>query len=304
MSVLIPCYNGERFIAEAVNSALDQTWANVEVVVVDDGSTDGSVNVLKEFGGQITWETGPNRGACAARNRAFELSSGELVQFLDADDVIAPDKVSHQYAVMEQHRADMVLCKFGLFGDGLGRRPEKRPHPVPTGDPFLYFAMHPIGTPAALYRREIVNRAGGFLEGLSRGQEANFHLRAGALNPTLAMLDEILVWVRLHDGPKITHRPTRSDEVTWSLCDVAQHVDRIQGWTAERQQWLSREILQAARVSYAEGKTDVARQGLRLAHEINPEVDRGDHLVRRVLTALLGPARAESVVCRLRRLYG
>ena len=92
VSILIPCYNGESFVREAIDSALNQTWANVEVVVVDDGSTDNSVDILKSYGDRIICETGPNRGACAARNRAFELSSGDLIQYLDADDKLCLDK--------------------------------------------------------------------------------------------------------------------------------------------------------------------------------------------------------------------
>lgn len=300
VSILIPCYNGADFVREAVDSALNQTWNSVEVVVVDDGSLDGSVEVLKSFGDQIILDSGPNRGACAARNRAFELSSGDLIQFLDADDKLAQNKIERQYAEMQAKNADLVLCKFGLFGDDRGARPEKRLHPDPEGDPFLYFAAYPIGTPAALYRREVVKRAGGFLTGLSRGQEANFHLRVGALSPVVTMLDELLVWVRMHDGPKITNRPTKSDEVTWSLCNVARHVTSIEGWTDERREWISREILQAARVCYAEGKLEIAREGLELAFEINAHVGRDDHLLRKIFTAIIGPVRSESVVNRLR----
>ena len=71
ISIVIPCYNAERYVGEAIRSALSQTYPNVEIIVIDDGSTDGSLDVIRSFGGAIRWETGPNRGGCAARNREF-----------------------------------------------------------------------------------------------------------------------------------------------------------------------------------------------------------------------------------------
>jgi GT2 family glycosyltransferase len=96
VSILIPCYNAERWVAQAIESALAQTWPNKEVIVVDDGSTDGSLIEIKKFDGCIRWETGPNRGGNVARNRLLELSNGEWLQYLDADDYLLPEKVADQ----------------------------------------------------------------------------------------------------------------------------------------------------------------------------------------------------------------
>src|SRR5947208_2592225 len=96
VSILIPCYNAERWIAQAIESALAQTWPEKEVVVVDDGSTDGSLDVIKQFDGRIRWETGPNRGGNMARNRLRELAGGDWLQYLDADDYLLPDKIDDQ----------------------------------------------------------------------------------------------------------------------------------------------------------------------------------------------------------------
>ena len=96
VSILIPCHNAEAFVADAIESALGQTHPNVEVVVVDDGSTDRSLEVIRSYDGRIRWETGPCRGACAARNRALALSLGEFIQFLDSDDLLLPQKIERQ----------------------------------------------------------------------------------------------------------------------------------------------------------------------------------------------------------------
>jgi glycosyltransferase involved in cell wall biosynthesis len=96
VSILIPCYNAERWIAQAIESSLAQTWTEKEVIVVDDGSTDSSLDVIQKFDGRIRWQTGPNRGGNAARNRLLELARGEWLQYLDADDWLMPDKILDQ----------------------------------------------------------------------------------------------------------------------------------------------------------------------------------------------------------------
>src|SRR5438132_1122109 len=93
VSILIPVYNAEAFVAEAIQSALDQTWPAKEVIAVDDGSTDRSPEILEGFGGRVKIIEQENRGASAARNRALNQAQGEFIQFLDADDLLSPDKL-------------------------------------------------------------------------------------------------------------------------------------------------------------------------------------------------------------------
>ncbi len=304
VSILIPCYNGEKFVAEAIESALGQTHSHVEVVVVDDGSTDNSVEVLKSFGDRIVFEAGPNQGACVARNRAFELSSGEYIQFLDADDKLDPRKLELQLPLLMNDQADMVLCKFGLFGDHKGERPEKRIHPEPTGDPFLYFLEFYIGTPAAVYRRCFVEKSGGFLPGLNRGQEADYHLRVAALNPRVAMVDDILVWVRMHDGDRISNRPSEINQIVTTLCHMVEYMTTHEAWTTERQQLVSKNLLEASRCCFATGDRLIAREGLRKAVELYPETTQNDRPFRKLLTGILGIEKAESVVHLIRTILG
>lgn len=96
VSIVIPCYNAEKWIALAIQSALNQTWQNKEVIVIDDGSTDRSLEIIKSFGKHIRWETGPNRGGNVARNRGLELAQGQWIQFLDGDDYLEPVKIQAQ----------------------------------------------------------------------------------------------------------------------------------------------------------------------------------------------------------------
>ncbi len=109
VSILIPCYNAERWIAQSIESALAQTYGSIEVIVVDDGSTDRSLDIIRGFGDRIRWETGPNRGGNWARNRLLDLARGEWVQFLDADDYLLPDKVEPQMHFLQNHPETDIL---------------------------------------------------------------------------------------------------------------------------------------------------------------------------------------------------
>jgi glycosyltransferase involved in cell wall biosynthesis len=108
VSILIPCFNGERWIAQAIESALGQTCTQVEVIVFDDGSTDGSLEVIRQFRSSIRWDAGPNRGGGYARNRLLELARGEWIQYLDADDYLLPTKVATQLQFLAE-RADVDI---------------------------------------------------------------------------------------------------------------------------------------------------------------------------------------------------
>lgn len=96
VSILIPCYNADRWVAQAIESALNQTYPHTEVIVVDDGSTDRSLEIIKRFSDRIIWRTQPNQGGNAARNELLRLSSGDWLQYLDADDYLMPNKIEQQ----------------------------------------------------------------------------------------------------------------------------------------------------------------------------------------------------------------
>ncbi len=110
VSILIPAFNAQHWIADTVQSALAQTWPRKEIIVVDDGSADGTLEVARAFeGNQLRVVTQPNQGAAATRNRAFTLSRGDYIQWLDADDLLGPDKVAQQMKVAEKANDPLTL---------------------------------------------------------------------------------------------------------------------------------------------------------------------------------------------------
>ena len=118
VSILIPAYNAERWIAETIQSALRQTWPRKEIIVIDDGSTDQTLPITREFASkELLVVTQPNQGGSAARNHAFSLSQGEYIQWLDADDLLAPDKIALQMEVADECASKRTLLSsaWGYF---------------------------------------------------------------------------------------------------------------------------------------------------------------------------------------------
>ncbi|MCG9893294.1 MAG: glycosyltransferase family 2 protein [Thermosynechococcaceae cyanobacterium MS004] len=120
VSILIPCYNAAPWLAQTLESALAQTWTPTEIIVVDDGSTDGSVAIAQSFAPRgVTVIAQSNRGASATRNTAFNASKGEFIQFLDADDLLSPNKIADQVQLLQQSPLHcMAICSTMHFFDG------------------------------------------------------------------------------------------------------------------------------------------------------------------------------------------
>lgn len=118
VSILIPAYNKERWIQETMLSAINQTWPNKEIIVVDDGSSDNTYKVAKALESKtVKVVTQPNAGACGARNNAFKLAQGDYIQWLDADDLLDPDKISSQLRIHNEGRDSRTLltCAWSTF---------------------------------------------------------------------------------------------------------------------------------------------------------------------------------------------
>ena len=127
VSIVLPCYNAQEWLGEAIRSALDQSYRRKEVIVIDDGSTDASLEVIRSFGERIRWATQQNRGGCAARNRGMALAAGDYIQFLDADDVLSADKIEKQVrALLRLPPRSVAMCAWNHFTAADGHAPAAR----------------------------------------------------------------------------------------------------------------------------------------------------------------------------------
>jgi glycosyltransferase involved in cell wall biosynthesis len=118
VSILIPAFNSQEWIADTIRSALNQSWLNKEIIVVDDGSRDNTLPIARQFASKtVSVLSQANKGSCAARNKAFELCQGDYIQWLDADDLLSRDKISKQMKVAEECASNRALfsCAWGYF---------------------------------------------------------------------------------------------------------------------------------------------------------------------------------------------
>jgi len=114
VSILIPAYNAEAWIADTIRSAITQTWPRKEIIVVDDGSTDQTFAVARRFASkEVAVVTQKNQGASAARNHALSLSQGDYIQWLDADDLLSPDKIASQMEASKKYPSNRILFSSG-----------------------------------------------------------------------------------------------------------------------------------------------------------------------------------------------
>lgn len=177
VSILIPCYNAERWVGQAIESALAQTWPNKEVIVVDDGSVDGSREVIKTFHGRIRYEFRLNRGGNPCRNCLLELATGEWVQFLDADDYLLPEKISDQMEYSDS--ADVVYGPVLIKNQNSRSEKQEVVMPVAESDLFEQWIRWQVcQTGGVLWKREALFRIGGWNENYLCCQDNEVCLRA------------------------------------------------------------------------------------------------------------------------------
>lgn len=199
VSIIIPCWNAEKYVGEAIESALAQTYPNIEVIVIDDGSTDRSLHVIKSFGDQIRWETGQNQGACAARNWGLALARGEYIQFLDADDLLYPCKLERQLPLTIQASRDIIFCDFECLLIGSGSGAIQRV-PVSHTDSVILALTRAISTPAPIYPRDVLIEIGGWDHTLSCAQDYDLNLRLACQGVNFLYLPELLITARRLPG--------------------------------------------------------------------------------------------------------
>lgn len=208
VSIIIPCYNQGRYLASAVKSALAQTYKNIEVVVVDDGSTDDTAQVMGWFADEsrVKFLRQKNLGPSAARNAGVIACGGVFLNFLDADDSIAPEKLERQLPVLEaDSRIGFVYCDIAYMDENGADIEEKRNltiadvRRVLSGDVFDqlftggYFPPH-----SPLVRRSAFEEVGGFDPALRGCCDWDLWLRLSGRGFTAQYLNEKLASYRLH----------------------------------------------------------------------------------------------------------
>lgn len=211
-SVIVPCFNAEATIAETLETALAQD-VDLEVIAIDDGSMDGTADVLRSFGDRIVARFGPNRGAGAARNSGFAIALGTWIQFLDSDDLLVAGSLRQRLDAAGEHD-NAVICDWREFSQVDGEIVEGRLRKVDAqalaNEPELAVARDLWAPPAAvLYRRDLVERIGGFREDLPVIQDARFLFDAAAHGGRFVHAPHVGARYRVLEGSLSRRSPAR-----------------------------------------------------------------------------------------------
>jgi glycosyltransferase involved in cell wall biosynthesis len=186
VSVVIPVFNGERFLREAVESVLAQQYSSLEIIVVDDGSTDGTANVARSLAETVRYFYQTNQGPAAARNRGIEQAQGSLIAFADADDLWPADKLELQLPyLIKEPAVDIVLGRIQQV--------------------FLSEA-HELAEPAfsvnlgsAIIRKSVFERVGLFDETMRYSEDVDWFMRARESGAAIVTIDAVTLLYRQHE---------------------------------------------------------------------------------------------------------
>jgi len=206
ISVIIPAYNSADYIGEAIRSALAQTYTNFEIIVVDDGSTDATPEIVREFGHEVTYIRQENGGAASARNHGIRVAKGEFIAFLDADDTWLPDKLEKQITLFKNDpelgmvfTENYLFDEEGIYCDSLDKKER-----LMSGDLAQSIFMNSgVATPTVMVRSEVFRKLGTFEESLTQSEDDNMWIRITS-NYKGTLIDEPLVKIREHKG-RISH---------------------------------------------------------------------------------------------------
>jgi glycosyltransferase involved in cell wall biosynthesis len=304
VSIIIPAYNAEPYLAETLQSCLNQTYPAVEIMVVDDGSIDATRQVAGNFP-TVRYFHQANAGPAAARNHGIRQAQGEFIQFLDADDILLPDKISHSIDLFQAYpESGVVYSNYEFRSQDLSRAihdTAKTVKVVPPGtelDFLIRTGTTLFGIHCALIRAEAVRAVGGFDEDIIITEDWHFWVKLAARGIVFRHLDETLVWYRTAPG-SLSQQDIRLSRMRLKAYEhlrgvpLPPHID-LEKRIAGRHHALAMDLWRA-------GQRAEARQQFCLAITTHPD----NHLVRYALwlmTYFLPAQVAEGIIDRLVRL--
>jgi glycosyltransferase involved in cell wall biosynthesis len=303
VSVIIPCWNAERFVARAIESVLNQNCESTEIIVIDDGSTDRSVDVLKTFSDRIIWRTGPNRGACAARNAGLALARSEYVLFLDADDYLEGPYI--QGLAQAAHHGAAELAVGPCFKEQHGTR---SPYGQFCGGNSWRALLKQVVTRSAfqtsqmLFRRTFLNHLGGWDTLVEVRQDVELAIRALLAKPrTASSTGGATIWHQYQSNQRVSSRAgaaALASDLRWfnkTLMGVAELGD------TEMNHHIAQAYYQLAYVSLTSRQFDIGKSALRQSRMLGFKGHTGGAL-RRLVRGAIGLERERQLTRRAKAI--
>ena len=279
VSVVMPVYNGQAFLREAIGSVLAQTHRDFELLVIDDGSTDDSPAILRELAAtdsRLRVIRQQNGGGARARNRALAEATAEWIVNLDQDDIMLPDRIERQLAFIAAHPAVKTTSCRAYYINAAGKIFGKtKCEPITTREAFeRYFASGEaigINHPAAALHRPTILALGGYRPAFEGAEDLDLWNRVAERGHLVLQQDEVLMKYRIHGTSVMASRTRQSwEKGEWTIaCMQARRAGRPEpSWDAYRAElrtqpwwrWLQRERLMQARVHYRVAGFDVANR--------------------------------------------
>jgi glycosyltransferase involved in cell wall biosynthesis len=290
VAVVIPCWNAERWIERAVQSVIDQNYSNLEIIVIDDGSTDGSLEVIRSFGGRICCETGPNRGACAARNRGAKLSSSQYLLFLDADDYLEGPLIYSQGIASLDADSDICFGPSALEFPDKSRQTRPKPDLKRRPEDLLSSIIGAGWVPphSVLWKKRFFDSIGGWDIKIRQDQDGELLSRAILQRPVLSESCSGLAIYVQHDSEQRVS--AQVDQATLNshleyLTDLAARIEETEFAVARRS--IGRRAYELASHSFYHRQVKTGRRALALARACGFEGHIGSFL-HRTLCATVG----------------
>ena len=207
ISCVIPVFNGERFLGEALESVLAQTYQPVEIIVVDDGSTDGTAEVAAHYHKQISFLRQSNQGPATARNLGLSVARGEYIAFLDGDDLWHPEKLKGQIKRLQEHpEIDLCFTRFQHFWVPELAEEAERYQGHPLSHPLSAYLMSSL-----LVRYTVFEKFGQPDNGLRGNENLIWYFRAAGRGAVIEVVPDVLTHRRIH-GTNITREQLRKGE--------------------------------------------------------------------------------------------
>jgi GT2 family glycosyltransferase len=284
VSVIIPTYNRWPMIAEAVESVLEQGYGSFEIIVVDDGSTDGTKERLKKYGSSVLVISRQRSGVAASRNYGVSVAQGRYLAFLDSDDLWLPQKLTIQTTFMEQHPEVKICQTEEIWIRGGVKVNPKAKHAKPSGDIFRRSLDLCLVSPSAvMMTRNLLDQFGGFDESFPVCEDYDLWLRI-AKDHAIALIPEPLVIKRGGHADQLSHSTWGMDRYrVQSLRNLLRN-----GLFGEKRNWvletLHRKIFILSQGARKRGKQDEAAAYKAILAEFlqeNLDVGDGDSSIRR-----------------------
>ena len=280
VSIIIPCYNAEDYVAETITSCLRQTYQRIEIIVVNDGSTDSSHDIIMKFQDYIVFIDQTNKGGSAARNTGLKRAQGTYIKFLDADDFLETSIIEKQ---VDRFRKSGPACKIAVYGDvktveengnitGILKQPL-----IQDSDAGLATLIdYAIITSSPLYRKEDLEKVNGFNETLKSGQEHELNLKLFLSGVRFRYYSDLVFFHRNYVSPhRISSRkwPVSDPYFMWRLIDHYERMIQNQRGkiNGEINAALASKLISAGRSLVRVGNIDLGDQHFERAIRICPD---------------------------------